>query len=60
MRSLRKWVLVLSLAAAVTAGAARRAPIPDFSERAPSTFEEVVTVFLDFFVLYNRLSFPPG
>ena len=60
MRSLRKWVLVLSLAAAVTAGASRRAPVPDLTERAPSTLEEVVTAFLDFVVLYNRLSFPPG
>ena len=60
MRSLRKWALVLSLAAAVTAGAARRAPVSGISERAPSTFEEVATVVLDFFVLYSRISFPPG
>jgi hypothetical protein len=40
---------------AVTAGAARRAPIPDISERAPSTIEEVVTVVLEFFVLYSRI-----
>ena len=60
MRSLRKWALLLSLTAAVTAGAASRAPVPEVSERAPSTFEEVVTVVLDFFVLYSRFSIPPG
>ena len=60
MRSLRKWALVLSLATAVTAGAARRAPIPDVSERVPPRFQEVVTVVLDFIVLYNRFSIPPG
>ena len=60
MRSLRKWVLVLSLAAAVTAGADRRAPVPDLTECAPSTFDEVVTAVLDLFVLYSRFSIPPG
>jgi hypothetical protein len=62
MRAFRKWVLVSSFAVAAAAGATtKQGPfIGDISEQAAAPYVEIITRILDFIVLYNRLSWPPG
>jgi hypothetical protein len=63
MRIFRKCLLVVSLATAVTLGAATNmAPIGDDACTTVSASEEVsvATLIFEFVVLYSRFSFPPG